>query len=91
MSKGIEFEDEELLVLEKVIKDYLLYQPVYSEQFLCTQCLKKITEQYYERQPHCELLSICNYKTGVCNSMEPDEGCYYYRYFKKLIEKENDK
>ena len=38
--------------------------------------------------PKCELFEFCNCKTAACRSQEPDESCYWYRYFKKLIEKE---
>ena len=36
--------------------------------------------------PKCELFEICNCKTAMCRACEPDESCYWYRYFKKLIE-----
>lgn len=36
----------------------------------------------------CLLVKHCPNKTATCSVMEPDDGCYYYRYFKKLIEKE---
>ena len=35
----------------------------------------------------CELFEICNCKTAVCRVIPPNESCYYYRYFKKIIEK----
>lgn len=35
----------------------------------------------------CILFNICNYKTAVCRVCPPDESCYYYRYFKKIIER----
>lgn len=38
----------------------------------------------------CELFNICDCKTAMCRVCSPDESCYYYRYFKKLI-KENKK
>ena len=34
----------------------------------------------------CLLFEICNCKTAMCHAMPPDESCYYYTYFKKLIE-----
>ena len=37
----------------------------------------------------CILFPICNCKTAMCRAVPPDESCYYYRYFKKLIEEEN--
>ena len=33
----------------------------------------------------CPLFDFCNCKTAACRAMEPDEGCYWYKYFKKLI------
>ena len=33
----------------------------------------------------CPLLDFCNCKTAVCRVREPDETCYWYRYFEKLI------
>jgi len=39
-----------------------------------------------DRIKTCELFNICNCKTAICRVALPDEGCYYYRYFKKLIE-----
>lgn len=32
----------------------------------------------------CKLFHICNCKTAVCRVREPDETCYYYRYFKNF-------
>lgn len=39
----------------------------------------------------CMLVNNCNYKTATCYVCEPDDGCYPYRYIKKIIEKENAK
>lgn len=40
----------------------------------------------------CPLLNICQCKTAVCRIELPDEGCYWYRWFKKRIEEvEKDK
>ena len=33
----------------------------------------------------CELYDICNCRSAVCFLKEPDETCYYYRYFRDLI------
>jgi hypothetical protein len=35
----------------------------------------------------CPLVDFCNCKTAVCRTMLPDESCYWYRYFKDLIER----
>lgn len=35
----------------------------------------------------CELFNICNCKTAICRVCPPDESCYYYKYFKKIIER----
>ena len=37
----------------------------------------------------CPLFEFCNCKTAVCRVLEPDESCYYYHYFKKIIEENN--
>lgn len=34
----------------------------------------------------CPLFSICNCKLAPCNTLEPDESCFWYRYFKKRIQ-----
>lgn len=39
----------------------------------------------------CELFNICNCKTAMCRVCPPDESCYYYRYFKKLIKENKNK
>ena len=41
--------------------------------------------------PKCELFKICNCKTAMCKACEPDGSCYWYRYFKKLIEENKRK
>lgn len=41
-----------------------------------------------EKKQACKLFEFCNCKTAMCRVCPPDESCYYYRYFKKLI-KEN--
>ncbi len=41
--------------------------------------------------PKCELFNICNCKTAMCRAVLPDESCYWYRYFKKLIEERERK
>ena len=35
----------------------------------------------------CPLFDFCNCKTAMCRVVLPDESCYWYRYFKGLIEK----
>lgn len=39
----------------------------------------------------CQLFEICNCKTAVCRVAEPDESCYWYRYFKRIILVEQNK
>lgn len=44
--------------------------------------------------PACSLFNICNCKTAMCRVEPPDDSCYYYRYFKSIIEtkaKENER
>ena len=36
--------------------------------------------------PACPLFNICNCKTAMCRVELPDDSCYYYRYFKSIIE-----
>lgn len=36
--------------------------------------------------PKCELFESCNCKTAMCRAVGPDESCYWYRYFKNIIE-----
>lgn len=43
-------------------------------------------KKWESKDKRCELWNICNCKTAMCRVTLPDEGCYYYRYFKKLIE-----
>ena len=38
----------------------------------------------------CPLFKCCNMKTAVCRIKEPDSSCWYYRYFKKLINEQGD-
>lgn len=33
----------------------------------------------------CPLFDFCDSITATCRVKEPDEGCYYYRYFRDLI------
>ena len=40
--------------------------------------------------PKCELFEFCSCKTAACRTLLPDESCYWYKYFKKLIE-ENER
>lgn len=35
----------------------------------------------------CPMFETCTYKTAMCRVYLPDASCYLYRYFKKLIEK----
>ena len=34
----------------------------------------------------CPLFNICDCKTAMCRVEPPDDSCYYYRYFKSIIE-----
>lgn len=47
-------------------------------------------EEEKKKEELCVLFPICNCKTAMCRAISPDESCFYYRYFKKLI-KENKK
>ena len=37
----------------------------------------------------CPLFDFCNCKTAYCQVKLPDDSCYWYRWFKTLIEKNN--
>ena len=39
----------------------------------------------------CPLFNFCDSITAVCRVSEPDEGCYYYRYFSDLIQRKEKK
>ena len=39
----------------------------------------------------CPMFDTCNCKTAMCRAVLPDESCYWYRYFKKLIEERERK
>ena len=41
---------------------------------------------FSNRDPACPLFNICNCKTAMCRVEPPDDSCYYYRYFKSIIE-----
>lgn len=45
---------------------------------------------FSNHDPKCPLFSFCNCKTATCRAMLPDESCYWYRYFKKLIEEKQN-
>lgn len=38
----------------------------------------------------CLLFDDCDFKTAACRVQEPDESCYWYRYFKRLIEQKEE-
>lgn len=46
--------------------------------------------QKIETEGKCQLFEICNCKTAMCRAREPDESCYYFRYFKNIINKKTD-
>lgn len=48
----------------------------------------KLMERFEKEQP-CPLFDFCNGKTAVCRVRLPDDDCYWYRWFKRLI-KENE-
>jgi hypothetical protein len=39
----------------------------------------------------CPLFEFCNCKTAICRTCLPDKSCYWYKYFKKLIEENKEK
>lgn len=38
----------------------------------------------------CPLFKWCPSKTATCRVCLPDDGCYWYRWFKKLIQENNE-
>ena len=68
----------------------------YMEDDEFIEYIKKYIEKLKEelspsqKEGRCPLFSICDGKTAVCAVRLPDEDCWYYRYFKKLI-KEDEK
>ena len=47
---------------------------------------RELQETFSNNEPKCSLFGFCNCKTAACRVMLPDESCYWYRYFKKIIE-----
>ena len=37
----------------------------------------------------CRMFSICNCKTAICRVLDPDESCYWYRYFTSFNKNKN--
>ena len=74
----------------------------YSEEKVCLhfeRCKYRTFENWEPQKPFkryditdtvidpCPLVSWCPSRTAPCNIMPPDEGCYWYRYFRDLIKK----
>lgn len=72
----------------------------YSEEKICLhseRCNFKTFEYWEPKVPFkryditntiidpCPLVSWCPSKTAPCSIMPPDDGCYWYRYFRELI------
>ena len=55
----------------------------------CTAYLKDTGEVLFsmDYSKRCPLFNYCNCKTAMRRTALPDESCYWYRYFKELIEK----
>ena len=43
------------------------------------------------KEQECPLFKWCPSHTAICRVSLPDDGCYWYRWFKKLIEEDNGK
>jgi hypothetical protein len=41
------------------------------------------------KEQECPLFKWCPSHTAVCRVYLPDDGCYWYRWFKKLIQEDN--
>lgn len=74
---------------------YMVLNEVLSKHYNeWVDCREDISKSYQEAISHkpCPLVSHCQSRTGPCFVMEPDDGCYYYRYFRDLIKRrEGDK
>lgn len=90
----IAFTKEELELLETLVLDCAdsldsSTLNTSNKRSIATECYLKI--QKVLKTP-CPLVSHCQSRTAPCFVMEPDDGCYYYRYFKDLIKRrEGDK
>ena len=73
--------------LKTTLNKYLV--EIGNRKFLLKEVLNEERASMYRQSAPCELFSICNCKTATCRAIPPDESCYYYRYFKKIIEEEN--
>ena len=43
-----------------------------------------------DRNQKCPLFENCNCKSAVCRVRLPDKDCFYYRWFKQLIEEDEE-
>lgn len=90
----ISFTKEELELLETLVVDYAASLDsstlnTLDKHLIATECYSKIRKAI---KTPCPLVSHCQSRTGPCFVMEPDDGCYYYRYFRDLIKRrEGDK
>lgn len=85
----ISFTKEELELLETLVSDYIdsidsRTLDTLDEPLIATNCYSKILKA---TKTPCPLISFCQSRTGPCFVREPDDGCYYYRYFKDLIKR----
>ena len=85
----ISFTKEELELLEELVGDYMesfnINTPnTLDKHLISTECYSKILKA---TKTPCPLVSHCQSRTGPCFVREPDDGCYYYRYFRDLIKR----
>lgn len=85
----ISFTKKELELLEALVVDYAESLDnndpnTLNKLLIATECSSKIRKA---TKTPCPLVSHCQSRTGPCFVMEPDDGCYYYRYFKELIKR----
>ena len=88
----ISFTREELDLLETLVLDFAASLDsstlnTLDNHLIATECYSKIRKAI---KTPCPLASHCPNKTGPCFVMEPDDGCYYYRYFKDLINRREE-
>ena len=85
----ISFTKEELKLLETLVGDYIESLDgrtidTLDKPLIATECYSKILKAI---KTPCPLVSHCQSRTAICFVREPDDGCYYYRYFKELIKR----
>ena len=74
-----DIETDDITTIDEAVRDRLVEDPdiIYDDD---------IEYEIIEQHEQCPMFSTCNCRTAACRVLLPDEGCYWYRYFKKRIE-----